>query len=88
MFLYHADREEYLNQCRSFYFDIEKSPFLVAHSQRELEALIDRTDAEAARENGEALDRFFGTTETGRASDAVCDYIIARLGGSQTGGHQ
>lgn len=88
MFLYHADREEYLNQCRSFYFDIEKSPFLVAHSQRELEALIDRTDAKAARENGEALDRFFGTTETGRASDAVCDYIIARLGGSQTGGHQ
>ena len=85
MFLYHADAEEYLRECRSFYFDIEKSPFLVAHSPEELERLMDTTDAERARENGEALDQFFGTTETGRAADAVCDYIIARLG---RGGHK
>ncbi len=80
VFLYHADAEEYLRECRSFYFDIEKSPFLVAHSPQELERLIDETDAQRARENCEALDRFFGTTETGHAADAVCDYIIARLG--------
>ena len=86
VFLYHADAEEYLRECRSFYFDIEKSPFLVAHSPQELERLIDETDARKARENCEALDRFFGTTETGHAADAVCDYIIARLGVQQTGG--
>lgn len=79
LFLYHADAEEYLRESRSFYFDIEKSPFLVAHDQQELEALIDRTDAEAARENCEALDRFFGTTETGHASEAVCRYIMERM---------
>ena len=85
VFLYHADAEEYLRECRGFYFDIAASPFLVAHSQAELEALIDATDAQKARENCEALDRFFGTTETGRACDAVCDYIIARLGPTKRG---
>ena len=79
LFLYHADAEEYLRESRSFYFDIKKSPFLVAHDQRELEALIDATDADAARENCEALDRFFGTTETGHAADAVCRYIMDRM---------
>ena len=75
VFLYHADVEDYLRQSRSFYFDVEKSPFLVAHSQAELERLIDETGPEQARENCEALDRFFGTTETGHASEAVCRYI-------------
>lgn len=79
MFLYQADAEEYLRECRSFYFDMADSPFLIARSQEELERLIDRTDAEAARENGEALDRFFGTTETGHAADAVCRYMLARM---------
>lgn len=80
VFLYHADAEEYLRESRSFYFDIEESPFLVAHDQAELERLIDETDAEKARENCEALDRFFGTTETGHAAEAVCRYIMDRMG--------
>jgi len=79
LFLYHADAEEYLRECRSFYFDVEASPFLIAHSQAELEALIDETDAQKARENCEALDRFFGTTETGHATEAVCRFIIDRM---------
>ncbi len=85
LFLYHADAEEYLRESRSFYFDVEKSPFLVAHDQAELEALIDATDAEAARKNCEALDAFFGTTETGHASDAVCKYIMDRMKQGNTG---
>ena len=80
LFLYHADAEEYLRESRSFYFDIEKSPFLVAHDQAELEKLIDETDAEKARANCEALDAFFGTTETGHAAEAVCRYIMDRMG--------
>ena len=79
MFLYQADQEQYLRECRSFYFDMETSPFLIARSQAELEKLIDETDAEKARENGEALDRFFGTTETGHAAEAVCRYMIERM---------
>ena len=79
VFLYQPDAREYLENSRSFYFNPDESPFLVAHSQEELEELIARTDARAARENCEALDRFFGTTETGHATDAVCDYIMKRM---------
>ena len=79
MFLYQADVGEYMKDDHSFYFKMEDSPFLVAHDQAELNRLIDETDAEKARENGEALDRFFGTTETGHATDAVCQYIIDRM---------
>ena len=79
LFLYHADAEEYLRESRSFYIDVEKSPFLVARNQEELEKLMDETDAEAARANCEALDRFFGTTETGHATDSVCRYILDRM---------
>lgn len=77
--LYHADGREYLERSRSFYFDIRESPFRVARSQEELERLIDEIDDEKVRENCEALDRFFGTTETGHASDAVCRYIMQRM---------
>ena len=79
MFLYQADVNEYLDQSRSFYFPMEESPFLIAHSQEELERLILETDADKARENGEALDRFFHTTETGHASEAVCRYMMDRM---------
>ena len=81
VFLYQADVDEYLKDDHSFYFRMEDSPFLIAHDQAELEALIDTTDAQKARENCEALDRFFGTTETGHATDAVCRYIIERMQG-------
>lgn len=87
LFLYHADAEEYLRESRSFYFDIDRSPFLVARDQRELETLIDATDAEAARKNCEALDAFFGTTETGHAAEAVCKYIMDRMKPRHTNGH-
>ena len=80
MFLYQPDVDDYLRNSRSFYFDMADSPFLIARNMDELEALMDRTDAAAARANGEAIDRFFGTTETGRASEAVCRYIMERMG--------
>jgi len=81
LFLYQADVGEYMKDDHSFYFKMEDSPFLIAHDQAELNRLIDATDAEKARENCEALDRFFGTTETGHASEAVCKYIIDRMRG-------
>lgn len=79
LFLYQADVGEYMKDDHSFYFKMEDSPFLVAHDQAELNRLIDVTDVERARENCEALDAFFGTTETGHATDAVCKYIMDRM---------
>ena len=64
-----------------FYFNPNISP-KEEHDRRaaELERLIDETDAEKARANCEALDAFFGTTETGHAAEAVCRYIMDRMG--------
>ena len=83
LFLYHADAEEYLRESRSFYFDIEKSPFLVAHDQQELEALIDGLNPEKAKANCAAIRDYFGYYETGSATDAACEYIISKLGSTK-----
>jgi hypothetical protein len=34
---------------------------------------------ELARENDRAILDFYGTTETGRAAEAACEYIIKKL---------
>ena len=79
VFLYMADFEEYL-ASRPIYYDPHDTPMMIAHNQTELEALIQSTDAEAARRNCQAIRDWYGIHETGRATDAVCDYIIDKLG--------
>ena len=74
-----ADWDEYVS-TRKVYFDIRKTPFMVAANQDELEALIADLTPEKARENCAAIRDYFGYYETGHATDAVCDYIIGRLG--------
>ena len=39
-----------------------------------------RLPPEKTAENCAAIREYFGYYETGRATDAVCDYIIERLG--------
>ncbi len=82
-FLYIDDLDDYVDQNRELYFDLNESPFLLARNMDELEALIRETDAEAARKNSRTLDAFFGTSETGRATEAVCEYIIGKLDESE-----
>ena len=38
------------------------------------------TDAQAAADNCKAIREYYGMNETGHATDAVCDYIIDKLG--------
>ena len=77
-----ADWEEYLS-TRGVYFDVRKAPFMTAANQDELEALIRGLTPEKARQNCAAIREYFGYYETGRATDAVCDYIIGRLGSAK-----
>lgn len=76
---YIPDWEEYV-ATRGVYFDVHDTPFMLAHNQGELEALIEDLTPEKARENCAAIRDYFGYYETGRAADAACDYIIERLG--------
>ena len=79
VFMYMADYAEYLS-TRDVYYDPHDTPLRIAHSQAELESLILSTDAQEARRNCEEIRAWYGMHETGRATDAVCDYIIERLG--------
>ena len=45
-----------------------------------LEALIEGLTPGAVKANCAAIRDYFGYYETGRATDAVCDYIMERLG--------
>ncbi|MBQ8108622.1 MAG: CDP-glycerol glycerophosphotransferase family protein [Clostridia bacterium] len=74
-----ADWDEYIS-TRGVYIDMRHSPFLTAENQDALETLIDSLTPERVLENCAAIREWFGYYETGRATDAVCDYIIQRLG--------
>ncbi|MBR1560362.1 MAG: CDP-glycerol glycerophosphotransferase family protein [Clostridia bacterium] len=78
VFMYMADYDHYLS-TRDCYYDPHDTPLMIAHDQDELERLITTTDADAARENCRTLREWYGIHETGRATDAVCDYIIDKL---------
>jgi CDP-glycerol glycerophosphotransferase len=73
--LYHpAERFE-----RGLYFDIENSPFRIAHDEAELRDLL--THAGGAEENARDVLAFFGTSETGKSAEAVAKRICAWLDG-------
>ena len=78
VFMYMADYDEYM-ASRPLYYDPHDTPLLIAHDQRQLEALILATDAGAAARNCADIRAWYGMNETGRAADAVCDYIIDKL---------
>ena len=77
-----SDWEEYLS-TRGVYFDIHDAPLMLAEDQEGLEGLIRELTPERIRQNCQSLREYFGCHETGRATDAVCDYIIERLGSKQ-----
>lgn len=73
--LFQSDKQEYLEKDRSFYFDIEDSPYYVANTQEELEEIISNMTEEKARKNGEEILKFYGDCETGNASEYVAKII-------------
>ena len=76
---YIPDWDDYV-ATRGVYFDVRESPLMTADNQQALEALIGGLTPGAVSENCAAIRDYFGYYETGRATDAVCDYIMERLG--------
>jgi len=79
IFLYQDDLEDYKNNNRELYFDMADSPYWVADTQEGMEALIRRCTPESARENCDAILRFYGEAETGHAAQSIAEYIIDKL---------
>jgi len=79
IYLYQDDIEDYKNNNRALYFDMKDSPYWVASNPDELDKLIENTTPEAARENCDAILRFYGEAETGHAARSVAEYIVDKL---------
>lgn len=79
IYLFQSDIEEYTTKDREMYFEMKDTPFFSVQDQDALEALIDRVGEEEARENCRQICEYFGFRETGRATEAVCEYLIERL---------
>lgn len=79
IWLYQDDLEDYRSNNRALYFDMTSSPYMVAATPEELDALIERTTPEHARENCDAILRFYGEAETGHAARSVAEYIVKRM---------
>ena len=76
---YIPDWDNYV-ATRGVYFDVRESPLMTADNQEGLEALIEGLTPEQVKQNCAAIRDYFGYYETGCATDAVCDYILERLG--------
>lgn len=77
--LYQNDREMYLEKDRTFYFDIDKSPYLVALNQKELIEKVRFLKTINIEENCKEILEFYGANETGHSAEAVSKIIIERL---------
>ena len=58
---------------------MSESPYWVASTPDEMDDLIQNTTPESARENCEAILRFYGEAETGHAARSVAEYIVSKM---------
>lgn len=77
--LFQEDRDSYMEKDRTFYFDINDSPYLVAMNQEELLDIIVRYDDEFYKTNCQEILEFYGAVETGMASDEVAKVILDQM---------
>lgn len=77
--LYQADRKEYIEKDRTFYFNIEDSPYYVAESQAELENIINKLEDNAIKQNCKDILDFYVTYESGHSAEAVAKRICERI---------
>ena len=85
VFLYQDDLDDYSNNDRELYFDMKDSPYWVAADPDALDQLIMGYTAEAAAENCRDILKFYNTDESGRAADAVAEYLIRRIDEAKKG---
>ena len=77
--LFQNDKDRYERQDRTFYFSMETSPFFIAKSQDELLQIIREKEKKDYARNCEKILEFYGTTETGKASEYVAKYILEKM---------
>ncbi len=76
--LFHNDVDDYIKNDRTFYFDLNKSPYMIAHDQDDLVKMIKEIDWNSIPQNCKGILDFYGTFETGKASEKVVEYILSK----------
>jgi len=79
IFLFQNDIEEYRTKNRALYFNMEDSPYWVASTPDEMDQLIQNCTPERAKQNCDAILKFYGEAETGHAAESIAKYIIEKL---------
>ena len=77
--LYQDDIAEYVSKDRTMWFKMEESPYIYAHTMDEAIETIRKMTPQLAEENDRDILDFYGTKETGRSSQAICEEIIKRM---------
>ncbi len=77
MVLFQSDRQDYIENSRALYFDITTCPYFIAETQKKLESLIEGFTEESIKANCAEVLKFYNTTESGHAAEAVAKRILA-----------
>ena len=77
--LAHFDKESYQSKDRLLWVDAEKAGYLVARNQQELNDILKKIDTYDHKNINEKVLQFYGTNETGHASEAVAKRILQEL---------
>lgn len=77
--LVHFDKEKYLSKERSLWINPEEAGYLVAKDQSELNSILSRLYTYDHKAIANKLNQFYGTKESGNASEAVAKRIVQEL---------
>lgn len=78
--LFREDSSEYTGKDRTFYFDIQETPFKVAANQNEIiEAFNCLNQSGEAAKNCEDILAFYGCYESGHAAQECAKWIVANV---------
>jgi CDP-glycerol glycerophosphotransferase len=77
--LAHFDRESYQSKDRQLWVDATEAGYLVARNQQELNDILKRIDTYDHKTINEKVLQYYGTKESGHASETVAQRILQEL---------
>lgn len=77
--LVHFDRDDYEAQGRPLWVNPNEAGYLVAKNQDELNRILTNLYSYDHQATSDKINRFYGTKETGRSSEAIVNRIIQEL---------
>lgn len=77
--LFQSDREAYIDRDRTFYFDIDDTPFIIVENNTELMLALEKLDMDQVPDNCKAILDFYTTNETGASSEKIIDHMMGKI---------